>query len=77
MAMASFKDWFQAEPEAHQWAFGDFVFDAHKRELRRGGKRIELNPQPLRLLRILLASAPETVTRETLQRELWGDKLDG
>lgn len=59
---------------AREYAFGAFVFDALRRELRRNGDRIELNPQPARLLEALLARAPEIVSRETLQRELWGGK---
>lgn len=58
----------------HLFSFGDFVFDADRRELRRNGRLIELNPQPARLLEALLRRAPEIVTRNTLQNELWGGK---
>lgn len=56
------------------YSFNDFTFNVSRRELRQNGRLIELNPQPARLLEILLQSAPEVVTRNTLQDELWGGK---
>ena len=54
--------------------FGDFMFDAHRRELHHSGRKIDLNPQPARLLEALLRRAPDIVSRDTLQKDLWGGK---
>ena len=53
--------------------FGVFELDLRTGELRKSGKRVRLAPQPFQLL-VLLASRPgELVTREEIQRELWGN----
>ncbi len=57
-----------------RFSFGDFIFDAHRGALSLKGRKIDLNPQPARLLEALLVRAPEIVTRDALQRDLWGDK---
>ena len=54
--------------------FGDFVVDLKAGELRKGGVRIKLAPQPLKLLGLLVARRGEVVSREEARRELWGDR---
>jgi eukaryotic-like serine/threonine-protein kinase len=52
--------------------FGAFEADLYTGELRKGGKLIPVPPQPFKVL-VLLASQPgELVTRDEIQRELWG-----
>jgi Tol biopolymer transport system component/DNA-binding winged helix-turn-helix (wHTH) protein len=52
--------------------FGLFDADLQAGELRRAGVRIRLQGQPFRLLAALLESPGEVVSREALQRQLWG-----
>ncbi|MEM7306577.1 MAG: winged helix-turn-helix domain-containing protein [Planctomycetota bacterium] len=51
--------------------FGTFEFDPQAGELRRGGARVSLPPQPARLLGLLLRHPGELVTRERIRSELW------
>lgn len=53
--------------------FADFEFDRHTLELRRNGEPVKLQQQPARLLAVLIEHAGDLVTRETLQKTLWGD----
>ena len=52
--------------------FGVFEADLGASELRRSGLRVRLQSQPFRMLKVLLEHPGEVVSRETLQRELWG-----
>jgi Tol biopolymer transport system component/DNA-binding winged helix-turn-helix (wHTH) protein len=52
--------------------FGVFEADLKTGELRRSGIRVRLQSQPFRLLAVLVEHPGEVVSRETLQRELWG-----
>ena len=52
--------------------FGLFEADLKTGELRRSGVRIRLQGQPFRLLMVLLEHPGEVVSREVLQRQLWG-----
>ncbi len=51
--------------------FGPFQFDVTTGELRRSGIPLKLQPQPARLLGLLIARAGELVTREEIRREVW------
>ena len=53
--------------------FGAFELDARAGELRKGGSRIKLPPQPLKVLALLVSRAGELVPREEVRRELWGE----
>jgi DNA-binding winged helix-turn-helix (wHTH) protein/TolB-like protein len=53
--------------------FGRFDFTPETGELRREGRAVKLQAQPAKVLAVLLAHAGEIVTRDTLQREVWGD----
>jgi DNA-binding winged helix-turn-helix (wHTH) protein/tetratricopeptide (TPR) repeat protein len=53
--------------------FGVFEFDGRTLELRKAGRLVAVRPQPLKLLALLLAHPTELVTRDELQRALWGD----
>lgn len=52
--------------------FGTFEVDLRTSELRKGGLKIKLHGQPFDLLRMLLERPGALVTREELQRKLWG-----
>ncbi len=51
--------------------FGEFVFDGAARELRQGGRRVELSPKGLQLLEALLAERPRALSRAELNDRLW------
>jgi DNA-binding winged helix-turn-helix (wHTH) protein/Tol biopolymer transport system component len=53
--------------------FGDFEFDLLSGKLFREGRPVKIQPQPLRVLAVLLERAGETVSRETLRSRVWGD----
>jgi DNA-binding winged helix-turn-helix (wHTH) protein len=54
------------------YRFGSFVLDAVTGELRKGDTSLKLHPQPLRVLVLLVGRAGEIVSREEIQRNLWG-----
>ena len=51
--------------------FGVFVFDPRAGELRKQGRKLKLQGQPLDVLTKLLERPGEVVTREDLQKQLW------
>jgi DNA-binding winged helix-turn-helix (wHTH) protein/TolB-like protein len=53
--------------------FGLFEFDAATGALTREGVPVRLQPQPARVLAILVAHAGEVVTRDALRQEVWND----
>ena len=52
--------------------FGVFEFSPGTGALRRDGVPVKFQAQPARVLALLVANAGEVVTRDTLQREVWG-----
>jgi DNA-binding winged helix-turn-helix (wHTH) protein/TolB-like protein len=59
-------------PGADRVRFGIFDFDPAAGELRREGVLVRLQAQPAQVLALLVASAGEVVTRETLRQAVWG-----
>jgi len=53
--------------------FGPFEADLESGELRKGGLRIKVQGQPMRVLAALLERPGELVTREELRQLLWPD----
>lgn len=53
--------------------FGLFELDPATGELRREGRAVRLQPQPARVLALLVARPGEVVTREELRRQIWND----
>lgn len=51
--------------------FGPFAADFAARELVKGGVRVRIQEQPLRILEALIEKPGELVTRETLKERLW------
>jgi TolB-like protein/DNA-binding winged helix-turn-helix (wHTH) protein/Tfp pilus assembly protein PilF len=51
--------------------FGGFEVDPRSRELRRKGKCVRMQDQPLEVLLLLLERSGEVVTREELKERLW------
>jgi serine/threonine-protein kinase len=54
--------------------FGPFELDFRRGELRKEGRRIRLQEQPFQILRILLESPGEVVSREEIRKRLWPDE---
>ena len=52
---------------------GDLSFDVATYEVRRGGRQITLTPTGYKLLACLLQAAPRVVTRQELERAVWGE----
>jgi DNA-binding winged helix-turn-helix (wHTH) protein/Tol biopolymer transport system component len=53
--------------------FGSFELDAASAELRKNGTLIKLQPQPLKVLLLLIQHAGQVVTRGEIQQCLWSD----
>jgi DNA-binding winged helix-turn-helix (wHTH) protein len=51
--------------------FGAFEMDVRSGELRRHGSLVRLQPQPFRVLALLVGRPGEVVTREEIQRQIW------
>jgi DNA-binding winged helix-turn-helix (wHTH) protein len=53
--------------------FGEFDLDLDAGELRRAGRLIRLQPQPFKLLALVVRRAGTVVTREEIRSELWAE----
>ena len=53
--------------------FGDFEFNSLSGQLFREGRSVKIQPQPLRVLGVLLEKPGEIVSREHLRTCIWGD----
>lgn len=51
----------------------DLELDPKTLQVKRQGKKLKLSPTGLHILKLLMRKSPEVVTREELERELWGD----
>src|SRR5881397_1754885 len=51
--------------------FGLFEIDVEAEQLRKSGRTIRLQPQPFKLLRLLVGEAGRLVTREEIRAALW------
>jgi DNA-binding winged helix-turn-helix (wHTH) protein len=54
--------------------FGAFEFDLEAGKLLKNGRLVRLQPQPFRLLRLLVSQPGRLVTREEIQTALWKDE---
>lgn len=53
--------------------FGDCELDSHSGKLYRDGAPVRLQPQPLRVLTVLVERRGEIVSREELRERVWGE----
>lgn len=51
--------------------FGEYELDLAAGQLRRLGRDLKLQPQPLKLLSLLVTRAGNIVTRDEIRKELW------
>jgi DNA-binding winged helix-turn-helix (wHTH) protein/Tol biopolymer transport system component len=63
----------KSQPLSATIRFGSFELDAVATELRKNGTLIKLQPQPLKVLFLLIQHAGQVVMREEIQRCLWSD----
>jgi DNA-binding winged helix-turn-helix (wHTH) protein len=61
-----------AEPALNA-RFGPFELDLRGGELRKEGRRIRLQEQPFQILRMLIESPGEVISREDIRKRLWPD----
>ena len=52
--------------------FGSFELDEEAGQLRRDGTALRLQPQPFRLLVLLVSRPGELISREEIRQQLWG-----
>jgi TolB-like protein len=58
-----------------RYRFEDFLLDTDKRELRRLGQRLALEPQVFDLLEYLITSRDRVVTRDEIFAAVWRDRI--
>jgi len=56
-----------------RFRFGEFELDTAAGELRRNGAPTKLQPQPFKLLALLVRRPGALVSREEIRQELWND----
>jgi len=59
--------------QAARLRFESFELDLRTQELRKDGRAIKLQDQPLKLLALLASRPGELVTRAEIEKELWGE----
>ena len=52
--------------------FNDFELDGRSCELRKRGRRLRVQQQPLQILTMLVAAPGDVITREELRERIWG-----
>ncbi len=56
------------------WRFGAFELDLRAGELRKEGVSVRLQPQPFKVLALLVERGGDLVLREELKKALWGEE---
>jgi TolB-like protein/DNA-binding winged helix-turn-helix (wHTH) protein/Tfp pilus assembly protein PilF len=65
---------FLATPTTQEIRFGEYLVDLRTGELRRNGNILKLQPQPAKVLAILVGRAGQVVTRQELAEQVWGSQ---
>ncbi len=53
----------------------DLQYDPDTLRVTRGGQRIDLPPIPTKILALLMHRSPSVVSRDVIEREIWGDSI--
>ena len=61
-------------PDSGPYRFGVFTFDPSTLELWKEARPVRVRPQSLKLLALLLSRPGELISRDEMQRALWGDE---
>ena len=56
--------------------FGVFELNLTSEELRKSGVILKLAPQPFRLLALLASHSGQVVSRDTIEKQLWGEETE-
>jgi len=59
---------------AVEYTIDDLILNAETMLVSRAGKELKLTKRLFDILRVLMRESPKVVTREQLERELWGDE---
>ncbi len=59
----------------HLLRVGDLEMNTETRSVKRAGKNIALTPIGFKLLALLMRSSPSVVTRDEIERHVWGEVL--
>ena len=57
------------------YTVGDLTLDTGTLRVARGGQSLTITPIGMKLLTVLMRASPRVVTRQQLEREVWGDVL--
>ena len=57
------------------YAVGDLLLDTSTWRVTRAGQTLSLTPIGMKLLTVLMRASPRVVSRQQLEREVWGDLL--
>src|SRR4051812_29277779 len=60
--------------QSARFLFADFEIDAEAGTLRKSGEPVRIGRQAFRALALLVSRRGELVTRDELQKEIWGDR---
>ena len=61
--------------QRNRWAFADFELDLTACVLRKRGEPVRIGRQAFRALALLVSRGGELVTRDELQKGIWGDRV--
>lgn len=65
----------QGDTHEREYTVADLVIDVDTNEVRRAGRRLRLSPKQFEILLLLVRESPKVVSRETIERQVWGDAL--
>ena len=65
----------RGEVSSKRLQVADLVMDTGLMQTWRDSQTLQLSPTGFRILRILMRESPNVVSRESIERELWGDAL--
>jgi DNA-binding response OmpR family regulator len=65
----------KAQPDTQVHRFGDCEVNFERAELRRGGQRVDVTPQELRLLDVFLRHPGRVLSRDQLIEAAWGPNI--
>ncbi len=66
---------FKGELESNTLTLHDLKFDLKTLQVTRQDQKLKLSPTGLHILKVLMRRSPEVVTKQELEKELWGDMV--